>query len=111
LYTSVVIQTRHIWVDNNHNSLTDCFCIPIYAWNQAICFVMQDLFTVFMRGFAWLIRLGLPPKAWDITVEEQGERSFPFTVLRCFYLDLFTAYSVAAHTTTTASVVIPLLEL
>ena len=36
--------------------------------------------------------LAFPQQGWDIDQIEQSERSFAFTIHRCFYLDVLTAY-------------------
>ena len=48
--------------------------------------IMQQIFRASLLAF--------PHQGWDIDQIEQSERSFAFTIHRCFYLDMFTAYGV-----------------
>jgi L-2-amino-thiazoline-4-carboxylic acid hydrolase-like protein len=46
--------------------------------------IMRQMFRVSLLAF--------PQQGWDIDQIEQSERSFAFTIHRCFYLDVLTAY-------------------
>ncbi len=48
--------------------------------------IMRQMFRASLLAF--------PRQGWDIDQIEQSEKSFAFTVHRCFYLDIFTAYGV-----------------
>jgi hypothetical protein len=45
-----------------------------------------------MRKMIRASLLAFPQQGWDIDRIEQSERSFAFTIHRCFYLDVLTAY-------------------
>jgi L-2-amino-thiazoline-4-carboxylic acid hydrolase len=45
-----------------------------------------------MRQIFRAALLAYPQQGWDIDQIEQSERSFAFTIHRCFYLDVLTAY-------------------
>jgi hypothetical protein len=48
-------------------------------------------FALFRRAAVAMLLL-YPSKGWDIQVVENSQRSFAFTVTRCFYIEVLTAY-------------------
>jgi L-2-amino-thiazoline-4-carboxylic acid hydrolase-like protein len=58
-------------------------------------FVKLHMLPLPFALFRWAVRVSLlayPHEGWRIDQLEQSNRSFAFTISRCFYLDILTAY-------------------
>ncbi|HEX9133697.1 MAG TPA: L-2-amino-thiazoline-4-carboxylic acid hydrolase [Ktedonobacteraceae bacterium] len=58
--------------------------VNMYRYLPLPFLIMRQIFRASLLAF--------PQQGWDIDQIEQSERSFAFTIHRCFYLDVLTAY-------------------